>query len=206
MSFRHLLKRDLVLCTEPAGSLWHHLYRETWTAPDGTAHPGTALGCGATGTRFADAAKMPRFRIWYGASRFSAAFLETVVRDRGEGLVRDIPISADEILSRNHALVAVQSALDLVDLTEDGCTRMHIDTDCAGARSHRKGRALSAILFEHLQSPDGIRYRSRLDGSTNIAVYDRALPKLIESAVQPLTAHPELPDLIDRLRLRIRRP
>jgi len=203
--FDFLKDRDLVLHTEPAGSRWCHLFRAAFTTPDGENHTNNPLGCGAAGSRFSDPRVPPRFRVWYGASEFRDAFLETIVRDTGSDIEDAIPIPGSEIFGARWSDVAAGQDLRLVDLADDGCTRMRIDTDVAGARSHVLGRQLSVVLHEHGSAPDGIRYRSRLTGNLNIAVYDRALPKLRIEADGALITHPELSDLIDRYKLKIQR-
>lgn len=203
--FEFLWRQDLVLLIEPAGTTWQHLFRETFTTPDGIAHTNTALGCGTAGSRFSDPRAPAQFRVWYWASEFRSAFLETVVRDAGVGIGGAIPISWEEIFGRRWSEVAAVEGLRLVDLSEDGCTRMRINTGVAGARSHRLARQLSVVLHDHPSVPDGVRFRSRLTGRPNVAVYDRAFGKLGVSAEGPLYRHVELPGLIDRYHLSIKR-
>ena len=47
--------------------------------------------------------------------------------------------------------------------------------------------------------PDGIVYSSRLNGQTNLAVYDRAIPKLRVVETTPLIDALGLPSVLDEL-------
>jgi hypothetical protein len=143
--------------------------------------------------------------VWYGAADFRSAFLETVVRDAGEGQEGLIPIVRGEICERRWSEIEIIDDLRLVDLAEDGCTRMRIDTDTVGARSHALRRQLSVILYDHGGAPDGIRLRSRLTGALNIAVSGRAFGKLRIAAEDRLVDHADLPALISHYQLKIKR-
>ena len=69
----------------------------------------------------------------------------------------------------------------------------------ARASSQSLGRAWSLAFNQHPSEPDGIVYPSRLNGQTNLAVYDRATSKLRVANVGPLTAVPDLPTVLDEL-------
>ena len=74
--------------------------------------------------------------------------------------------------------IRVAAPLNLVDFRGDGIIRMGIPTDVARARSQDLGRAWSRAVWSHQTQPDGIIYDSRLNSEANVAVFDRALPKL----------------------------
>jgi hypothetical protein len=58
----------------------------------------------------------------------------------------------------------------------------------------------NALAFhQHPSAPNGIVYPSRLNGQTNLAVYDRATPKLRVANAGPLIAAPDLPTVLDEL-------
>ena len=57
----------------------------------------------------------------------------------------------------------------------------------------------SRPFHQHPSAPDGIVYPSRLNGQTNLAVYDRATSKLRVANVGPLIAAPDLPTVLDEL-------
>lgn len=64
--------------------------------------------------------------------------------------------------------------------------RMGIPTDVARASSQDLGRAWSRAFWSHDAKPDGIIYDSRLNGETNIGLYDRALTKVTATATPRL--------------------
>jgi hypothetical protein len=132
------------------------------------------LGFGAS--RFSDPGAPPTYRVYYAAEDLRTAFLETVVRDVGDGRAGPAVLSRDVVLNRCWAEITLTASLRVVDLLEDGCTRMGIDTDTTGARSHAQGQALSSVLHGHADAPDGILYRSRLSGRRNIVVFERLSP------------------------------
>jgi hypothetical protein len=47
-----------------------------------------------------------------------------------------------------------------------------------GSTKQTLARAWSVAFYDHPAAPDGIIYSSRLNEDTNVAVYDRATPKL----------------------------
>jgi hypothetical protein len=54
------------------------------------------------------------------------------------------------------------------------------------------------VLFhEHQQQPDGIVYPSRLNGETNLAIYERAVGKLELFREQHLKRAAGLPSVLD---------
>jgi hypothetical protein len=68
-------------------------------------------------------------------------------------------------------------------------------------RAARQGlaRAWSVAFHEHPSAPDGVIYPSRLNGQTNIAVYDRVIGKLRTMKIIPLLEASELPSVLDDL-------
>jgi hypothetical protein len=81
---------------------------------------------------------------------------------------------------------------------------MGIPTDVVRASSHRLGQPWALALWSHPAAPDGILYSSRLNEETNLALFDRALPKLAPVAVRPLLdCRAEMADTIRRFRLAI---
>ncbi len=202
--FDFLNGQRLELQLTPAGTRYFHLYRAEWKDAAGTTHPGTPLGCGFGPSRFSDPSVPPTYRVYYAAEDLRTAFLETVVRDVRTGNVGSVIFSRDDVLNRRWAEVTLSAPLRLVDLVEDGCTRMGIDTDTIGARDHAQGQALSLVLHGHADAPDGILYRSRLSGSRNIVVFERRFAALTLAGEGLMKDRPELPDLIRRYRLSIR--
>ncbi len=58
----------------------------------------------------------------------------------------------------------------MVGLRGGNAITMGIPTDAAHARSQRHGGRVSLALYTHADTPDGIRYMSRLNQDENIAV------------------------------------
>jgi hypothetical protein len=80
---------------------------------------------------------------------------------------------------------------------------MGVPTDVARASNQSLARQWSVAFHDHPAKLDGIIYPSRLDGSTNVAVYDRAVSKLRPVRVVPLLNAPGLADVLDDLRIGI---
>ncbi|WP_245364266.1 hypothetical protein [Sinorhizobium americanum] len=73
-------------------------------------------------------------------------FLEAVLRDRGDGLVGDLPLKEKEIYARRSAEIEPIVDLRLVDLREDHAIQMGVPTDVAKSSRQtlaRRGRLLS---------------------------------------------------------------
>jgi hypothetical protein len=63
---------------------------------------------------------------------------------------------------------------------------MGVPSDVARASHQSLARAWSVAFYDHPEKPDGINYPSRLNLETNLAIYDRAVPKLELHSVIPL--------------------
>ncbi len=126
-------------------------------------------------------------------------FLEAVLRDKRNGTVGDYPMDEIELRSRRIAVVEVVKPLAMVDLRGDGGVRMGVPSDVSRASDQRLARTWSAAFHDHPARPDGVVYSSRLNGQTNLAVYDRAIPKLRVADTTPLIDAPELPEVLDEL-------
>ncbi len=127
-----------------------------------------------------------RFAVVYLGSTLKVCFLEAVLRDQGNGRVGDWLVEYAELESWTCAKVRVREPLRLVDLRGDGPIRMGIPSDVPRGTGHALSQTWSAAIWSHDMRPDGIIYPSRLNGETNIAVYDRALSKLAAEATPRL--------------------
>lgn len=165
--------RPLDLVEIPNGQGWFRLYRSQYPTP---------LGYGFASSRFSDPAtalQPPyRFGVVYLGSSVKVSFAETILRDRGDGRLNDFAIEWAQLEEWTCGQLVTSAPLNLVDMRGDGLIRMGIPTDVARARSHELSQKWSRALWSHDQRPDGIAYESRLNGETNIVVYDRALHKL----------------------------
>jgi hypothetical protein len=110
-----------------------------------------------------------------------------------------------EIDALNVVEVRSVRPLQLVDLRGNGLVRMRIPTDAARASAQDLGRALSLELYRHPSRPDGIVFPSRLNSSTNVAVYGRAVPALRRGTMMALKAAAGFADVLDNFEVAIRR-
>lgn len=174
--------RPLALSDIATGGVWRRLYRSRFPDP---------LGYGFNPSRFSDPepslAPPARFGVVYLGSSLKVCFLEAILRDRSVGRTQALPIEWAELEEWTCAQLRIEGTLRLVDLRGDGLVRMGIPTDVARASSQELGRRWSRAFWSHDAKPDGIIYDSRLNGETNIAVYDRALAKLVVKATPQLT-------------------
>ena len=180
-------KRQLAISEIAKGSIWKRLYLNRYPNP---------LGYGFGPSRFSDPetrlAPPARFAVAYIGSSVKVCFLEAILRDRGVGRIRSFPLEWAELENWTCAELRVEETLRLADLRGDHLVRMGVPTDVARARSQELGRLWSRAFWSHETKPDGIIYDSRLNGETNIALYDRALanlsviatPKLIECRLE----------------------
>jgi hypothetical protein len=97
--------------------------------------------------------------------------------------------------------VTVQAPLRLVDLRRGSCIAMGIPTDAIGAAAHGAGRRTRLALYRHADGVDGMCYPSRLHGSDNLAVYDRAVSKLHAGPRRPLGVCTELAPVLTKYRV-----
>jgi RES domain len=147
-----------------------------------------------------------RFGMLYLGETLKVCFLEAVLRDQRDGVVGSLPIREDELDRRLFADIEVAAPLRLVDLREDRAVLMGVPSDVHRASHHTLGRAWSVAFYGHPLAPDGIIYPSRLNGHTNPAVYDRAVPKLRPVRVRKLLAVPELTQVLDELEVELVTP
>lgn len=147
------------------------------------------LGFGKSPSRFSDPRRrIPanRFGVFYLGCTLKVCFVEAVLRDQGDGRTSDLILDERDLAIRSYAVIEVVSALSLVDLRGDGPLRMGIPSDVSRGSKQSLARRWSLAIRGHSACPDGIIYPSRLNGEINIAVYDRAIPKLAAVSTTPL--------------------
>lgn len=173
--------REIVLTRIGAGTSWRRLY------PSSHADP---LGFGFGRSRFSDPeiGAGDRFGVVYFGSSLKVCFLEAILRDQGDGRVTSFPIELAELEGWTCAVVRPNETLNVIDLRGDNAIRMGIPSSVMRDRAHKAGQLWSRAIWSHDRAPDGIIYDSRLNGETNIAVFDRALVKMTALAVQGLLA------------------
>lgn len=81
---------------------------------------------------------------------------------------------------------------------------MGIPTDVARASAQGLARIWSRALWSHDANPDDLMYDPRLNGETNVVVFDRAIPKLVAVATPRLVdCHGDLATILTDLDLAI---
>lgn len=170
---REFASRSLVLAELAVGTAWRRLYQSRFPDP---------LGYGFGPSRFSDPetgfVPPARFGVVYLGSSVKVCFAEAILRDRGVGRTRSLPIEWAELEAWTCAELRINAAVTLIDLRGDALVRMGIPTDVARASSQDLGRIWSRAFWTHDAKPDGIIYDSRLNSETNVALYDRALAKV----------------------------
>lgn len=179
--------------TVPTGRRFGRIYASAFPDP---------LGYGKTPSRFSDPRRRNaagRFGVLYLGDSLKVCFLEAVLRDRRDGLIGDLPISEQEIHARRYAEIEAVEDLRLVDLRDDHAVRMGVPSDVAKSFRQSLARTWSLAFYGHSTLPDGIIYPSRLNGGTNLAIFDRAVAKLAVTRVVPLIGAPGLARVLDEL-------
>lgn len=191
---------SLRLHTVPTGQWFCRVYLGRYPDP---------LGFGKGPSRFSDPRRRAapgRFGILYLGETLKVCFLEAVLRDQRDGAIGDLPMAEAELHTWHYAEIEVAAPLRLVDLREDGAIVMGIPTDVAKATSQTLGRAWSLALHQHPEQPDGIIYPSRLNGHTNLAVFDRSIIKLRPVRTLKLINAPGLAAVLNDLKIGIVAP
>ncbi len=176
------------------GSVWHHIFLDRF--PD-------ALGFGFASSRFSDPRNKPakRFGVYYVGQTFEVAFLETIVRDLRNGDPGPLVLSASDLEDYVHVHITVQMRLGLVDLRGGNPVVLGLPTDAVRASSRRLGQRASLAVYRRADRLDGICYPSRLNGEENLAIYDRAVPKLSAGPRRKLGNCPELAPILTAYRV-----
>ncbi|MBF5089105.1 RES family NAD+ phosphorylase [Novosphingobium sp. NBM11] len=159
-----------------------------------------SLSFGKNPTRFSDPRRRvpdSRFGVLYLGSSLKVCFLETILRDDRDGVVGDVEVEEKELDDRLYAEVRVRDSLRLLDLTGDGPVRMGIPSDVLRGSQQALARKWSVAFYGHPAAVDGILCPSRLNGQTNLAIYDRAVPKLEPLRSHNLKCAPGMADVLD---------
>lgn len=123
------------------------------------------------------------------------------MRDQGDNRIDDLLLDERDLAIRSYATIEVRRPLSLVDLRGDGPLRMGIPSDVVRGSKQSSARRWSLAIHEHPSQPDGIVYPSRLNGETNLAVYDRAIPKLRAIERRELLSEPGLAKVLRDLKV-----
>ena len=165
----------------------------------GLAHIDTPLSPHLSASRFCDGRS--GYSVLYAALTFDTAFAETILRDRFVQRAQRT-VSLDEILARAWVRCSTQQAavLALIDLGGSGCLDLGVPTDAVRSRHQAAGQALSRAIYREHEDVDGFMYPSRLTGGDCLAIFDRAVARLVALETGRLEDHPELPDALTRHR------
>lgn len=129
-------------------------------------------------SRFCDA--VSGYAVLHAALSFETCVLETVVRDRfARDVPRELPLAT--ILVRAHAQIATQPGqdLNLLDLRKSGCKDLGAPAESTLGRHFAAGQALGRSIYHEHAYVDGMLYHSRITGEDCLAVFDRAVRKLM---------------------------
>ncbi|QIB41434.1 RES family NAD+ phosphorylase (plasmid) [Rhizobium oryzihabitans] len=179
------------------GSLFGRIYLARYPDP---------LGFGKTPSRFSDPRRRKadnRFGVLYLGDTVKVCFLEAVLRDQRDGLIGDLPIAESELHDRQYAQIEVVEALKIVDLRDDGPIKMGVPTDVAKSSRQSLAREWAVAFHDHADRIDGIIYPSRLNGHTNLAVFDRSVGKLKTVGATRLIRAPGLASVLNDLNVAI---
>jgi hypothetical protein len=176
-----------------AGERFGRIYPQRYPDP---------LGYAKTPSRFSDPRRRierNRFGVLYLGASLNVCFIETILRDLRNGVIGDFPIDESELRTRHYAEIQVVDPLRLVDLRGNGRIRMGVPSDVAGGSRQTLARWWSLAFYTHSAMTDGIIYPSRLNGETNLAIYDRAVTKLTVARTTELINAPGLPRVLNDL-------
>ncbi|RWN94782.1 RES family NAD+ phosphorylase [Mesorhizobium sp.] len=188
-------RAKLEIETIPPGRTFGRIYWSTYPDP---------LGYGKSASRFSDLRRRVaanRFGVLYLGDSLKVCFLETVLRDRREGLFDDLPIEEVELTQRRYAEITTTAELRLIDLRGDNAVRMGVPTDVVRAQRQNLARRWSVAFHEHSSRPDGIIYPSRLNGATNLAIYDHSIAKLQPKRILALLGALGLAQVLEDFRI-----
>ena len=167
------------------------------------------LGFGKTPSRFSDPRRRKfanRYGLLYLGDTVKVCFLEAVLRDQRDGILGDLPIAESELYDRHFAEIEVTTPLTMVDLRDDGPIKMGVPTDVAKGSKQSLARQWAVAFHEHRTQVDGVIYPSRLNGHTNLAVFDRAIGKLKAVGTKKLILAPGLADVLNDLNVAVIEP
>lgn len=179
------------------GAVFGRIYRQAFPDP---------LGFGKTRSRFSDPrrrAEANRFGVLYLGSSLKVCFLEAVLRDERDGVVGDYLMDETDLDTRRYAEVEVHETLKLIDLRGDGPVSMGVPSDVPRGSRQTLARKWSVAFHDHPEKVDGIIYPSRLNGETNVAIYDRAVSKVQAPRVYILRRAPGLARVLNGLAVAI---
>jgi len=162
-----------------------------------TVHAGSPLGFGPGSSRFSPrrlaSRPTPPFGLIYGTVDLATGVYETIVRDSLDIMPACIMRRADyRGWSAINFSTRAGSGLNLVDLTSGNAARFGVPTDVVRYSNHKSGQFFSEFVYANMPAIDGMLYTSRFTELLCVAVYDRAIPKLIAARTKPVLTKPIL--------------
>lgn len=150
-------------------------------------------------TRFAS--PLDAFKLLYIAKDLPTSIAEAIVRDRFEG-VQPREMDVNDFAGWGVCEVHATAPLRLLDLRRDGCFKLGVSTDIAGAKTQDEARSFSQQIHETTDL-DGILYHSRLRRRECVALYERAVPALTASTVVEIETLAGLVPALRSLRIKL---
>ncbi len=155
-----------------------------------TANAATPLGFGNGTSRFSPrklrSRPTPPFGLIYGTVDLATGVYETIVRDSLDILPSRIvrPLDYNTRSAINFS-TRRGGGLNLLDLTAGNAARFGVPTDVIRYSNHKSGQFFSEFVHAEMPSIDGLLYTSRFTELVCVAVYDRALTKLVAAPTVP---------------------
>jgi len=149
-----------------------------------------------------DSAATDKFGIIYFGINFETCFTEMLIRDKlteREAVI----LSPAEINELIYVPIELQQELRLLNLTHGNFLLLHIHSDILRGSSHIESRKLALEIYNHAEKFDGILYESRFTSDENIALFDRALPKIKAGKRIPLPKAPDFGYCVKKYCLRV---
>ena len=122
------------------------------------------------------------FGLIYGTINLETASFEAIIRDSLNLLPARIlrPVAYRPKSAVNFSTTS-GSALTLLDMTAGNASRYGVPTDVIRYSNHKSGQFFSEFVYANMPDMDGLLYSSRFTEALCVAVYDRAIPKLVSS-------------------------
>jgi hypothetical protein len=173
------LPKRLALSRVRAGTRWMRIHSRTRNA----LWFGPARGCPPI-HRFDDPAG--RFRVGYFGTTVEVCFAETFLRNPPVRI-----LALGDLTSRAIATLEVRRDLRLAPIHGSNLAWLGVTGELASAGDYAGSQLWSRALWEHMEQPDGILYRSRHDDSALcVALYERAKDGLATVQDQSLSEDP----------------
>ena len=152
-----------------------------------TIYATSPLGFGSGTSRFSPrylkSRPTPPFGLIYGTVDVATAAYEAIIRDRFDlqpsRILRPVDYSTRSAVNFS---TARGGGLTLLDLTAGNAVRFGVPTDVIRYSNHKSGQFFSEFVYANMPTVDGILYSSRFTELLCVAVYDRAIPKLIAAS------------------------